>query len=158
MINDLTKQKILSYFFKIAISFLAILFTSWLLSGGIHIKEPKIFNAVWIALVLSILNTFLKPLVVALTISISMFTFGFFLLVINACIVLLAGWFIPNSFAVDGFWWAFFFAIIVSVISSLLDAIGRIQMIHHKMRQMQKESPKEESGFTDYEEVDDSEE
>ena len=157
MINDLTKQKILSYFFKLAISFLAILFTSWLLSGGIRINEPKIFNTVWIALVLSVLNTFLKPLIIALTIPISIFTFGFFLLVINAGIVWLAGKFIP-AFEVDSFGWAFFFAIIVSFVSSLLDAIGRIQVIHHQIRQMQKQPPKEETGFTDYEEIDDSEE
>ena len=158
MTNALTKQKIQSYFFKLAISFLAILFTSWLLSGRIYIKEPKFFNAVWIALMLSLLNTFLKPLIVALTIPISRLTFGFFLLVINACIVLLVSWFIPESFEVKGFWWAFFFAIIVSVVSSILDVLGRIQMIRNQMRQMQEQSQKEESGFTDYEEINDSEE
>jgi putative membrane protein len=101
--------------FKILITALAIIITCYLLPGA-HVKD--VFTAVIVAVVLSLLNAFIKPLLILLTLPITIFTLGLFLLVINALIILLAARIVPG-FSVDGFWWALLFSIIVSVISSL---------------------------------------
>ena len=94
----------------------AVLFAAWILPG---IQLTGFVSAVFVAIVLGFLNTFLKPVLTILTIPVTIFTLGLFLLVINAVIVGLAGWFVPG-FYVDGFWSALFFSLIVSFVSSLL--------------------------------------
>jgi putative membrane protein len=76
-------------------------------------------TAVLIALVMGILNVFIRPLLVILTIPITILTFGLFLLVVNALIVLLAD-FLIGGFEVQGLGWAILFSLIVSFISYLL--------------------------------------
>ncbi|MEO6290298.1 MAG: phage holin family protein [Ginsengibacter sp.] len=84
---------------------------------GIHIDS--FWTAIVLALVLAILNLIIKPILVILTLPITILTFGLFLFVINALIILLAGKFI-NGFVVDGFWWALLFSLLLSIISSIL--------------------------------------
>ena len=69
-------------------------------------------SALIVAVVLAILNATLKPIMVFLTIPFTIFTFGLFLLVINACIVLLADKLI-DGFTVENFWWAIGFSIVL---------------------------------------------
>ena len=69
------------------------------------------------ALVLGLLNSTVKPLLVFLTIPISIVTLGLFLLVINAVIILMAAYFV-DGFAVDGFWWALLLSIVLTLINS----------------------------------------
>lgn len=87
---------------------------------GIHIST--FWLALLVALVLSLLNVVLKPLLVLITLPFTLFTFGLFLLVINAFIILIASAWI-KEFRVDGFWWALLFSIIVSLITSLLEKL-----------------------------------
>src|SRR5690606_4397439 len=68
---------------------------------------------------LALLNLTVKPILIFLTIPITVFTLGLFLLVINAVIVLIAAEIVPG-FVVDGFWWALLFSLILSLINSLL--------------------------------------
>lgn len=89
---------------------------------GIHVST--FWTALLVALVLSFLNLFLKPLMVILTIPFTIDTFGLFLLVINAIIIMIAGSWV-TGFTVDGFWWAMLFSVILSVISSLLESLVR---------------------------------
>ncbi|MEO5996990.1 MAG: phage holin family protein [Chitinophagaceae bacterium] len=84
---------------------------------GIHIKSFWI--AVVLALVLAILNTIVKPILIILTLPLTILTLGLFLFVINAVIILLASEFI-RGFSVDGFWWALLFSLLLSIISSIL--------------------------------------
>ena len=84
---------------------------------GIHIDT--FLTALVLAIVLAILNAVIKPILIILTLPITILTFGLFLFVINACIILLAGKFV-KGFSVDGFWWALLFSLLLSVISSLL--------------------------------------
>jgi putative membrane protein len=84
---------------------------------GIHIES--FWTAIILALVLAILNSIVKPILVILTFPITILTFGLFLFVINALIILIAGNFI-NGFKVDGFWWALLFSLLLSIISSIL--------------------------------------
>ncbi|MFM9028387.1 MAG: phage holin family protein [Bacteroidota bacterium] len=53
-----------------------------------------------------------------------MFTFGIFLLVINALVILIAAKIVPG-FSVSGFWSALFFSILLSVITSIMEAVTR---------------------------------
>lgn len=83
---------------------------------GIRIKDPTFWTASLIALVLAMLNFLVYPLLVILALPINILTFGFFLLVINAFIIRLAAWIVPN-FKVANFWWALLFSILLSLVT-----------------------------------------
>lgn len=72
-----------------------------------------------LAFVLAIFNAFLKPVLVILTIPISIVTLGLFLIVINAGVLLLADYFVPGT-NIESFWWAVLFGFIVSILNSIL--------------------------------------
>ena len=76
-------------------------------------------SALVLVIVIILLNFTIKPLLILLTLPLSLLTFGLFLLVINALVVLIAAELTPG-FMVDGFWWAMAFALILSVINSML--------------------------------------
>jgi putative membrane protein len=84
---------------------------------GIHIDS--FWTALVLAVVLAVLNAIVKPILIILTLPITILTFGLFLFVINACIILLAGKFV-GGFRVDGFWWALLFSLLLSIVTSLL--------------------------------------
>jgi putative membrane protein len=95
---------------------IAVFITGYLLPG-IHVDS--FVTAVVIAVSLALLNILIKPILVILTIPITIVTLGLFLLVINALIILIAEFFIPG-FYVEGFWWAVLFSFILSIFNSLL--------------------------------------
>lgn len=86
--------------------------------SGVEIADMK--TAALFALVLALLNAVVKPILVILTIPVTVFTLGLFLLVINAFMVLLAAKFFNHDVYVDGFWWALAFSILLSIGSSIL--------------------------------------
>lgn len=94
------------------ISTFAILITSYLLPG-VH---TTILGAVVLAVVLAIINITLKPLLHILFLPVTIVTLGLFSLVINALLILLAAKVI-EGFGVSGFWSAFFFSIILSLVN-----------------------------------------
>ncbi len=144
-------QKIKIYFIKLLVTSFAVLFAAWLLKKGIHIQEPRIVTAVIVGVTLILINTFLKPLLIAFTIPLTVFSFGFFLLIINAIVIELID-FLLAGFTVDSFWWALFFSIIVSITTSILEAIGKIKVVRYNNENQQK-SKDDEDDFTPYEEV-----
>jgi putative membrane protein len=87
---------------------------------GVHIPDFK--DALIFALVLALLNVFIKPLLIILTLPISIVTLGLFLFVINALIILLADKFM-DGITIDGFWWALVFSLILSVVSSFAQSL-----------------------------------
>ena len=87
---------------------------------GVTVADAK--TAILVALVLALLNTFLKPLLIVLTIPITIITLGLFLIIINILIVLLAARIVPG-FEVSGWLTALLFGLIVSLITYLLDAL-----------------------------------
>src|SRR5690606_10342130 len=101
---------------QIVVAGLAVLITAYILPG---ISVADFFTGIVIAALLALLNLTIKPILIFLTIPITLITLGLFLLVINALMVLLAAEIIPG-FGVDGFWWAVLFSIILSLINSLL--------------------------------------
>lgn len=88
--------------------------------SGIHISN--ITTAIIFALVLACLNAIVKPILILLTLPITVITLGLFLFVINALIILLAAK-LMNGIRIDGFWWALIFSIILSVFSSAINAV-----------------------------------
>ena len=88
--------------------------------SGVHIPDFK--DALIFALVLALLNVFVKPLLIILTLPISIVTLGLFLFVINALIILLADKFM-DGITIDGFWWALVFSLILSVVSSFAQSL-----------------------------------
>jgi putative membrane protein len=95
---------------------LVIMVAAYLLPG-IHIAN--FVTALAIALILSILNFSIRPVLIILTLPLTLVTFGLFLLVINALMILLTSSLVPG-FEVDGFWWAVLYSIFVSVIHLLI--------------------------------------
>jgi putative membrane protein len=85
--------------------------------GGIHIET--FWTAIVLSVVLAILNALLKPILIILTLPITILTLGLFLFVINAGIILIAGKFV-DGFRVDGFWWALLFSLLLSMLVSIL--------------------------------------
>ena len=99
---------------KILLSSIAVVIASYLLPG---VYVDDFITAVIIAVLLSLLNVTVKPLLIILTISITVFTLGLFLLVINALIILMTSAIVPG-FVVDNFWWALVFSLILSLINT----------------------------------------
>lgn len=96
-------------------AFLAAKFTP-----GVNITSY--WTAIILAIVLGLLDTFVKPVLQFISIPVTFLTLGLFLLVINAFIILLASWII-SSFHVSGFWSALLFSVIFSVFSWVIDLI-----------------------------------
>ncbi len=101
---------------KIFFTWIAVMIAAKLLPG-IHINDT--FTALLVTIVWSLLDAIVKPLLIILTIPITIFTIGIFLIFINAIIVLIDAHFV-HGFSVDNIWWALFFSFTVSVIVSLL--------------------------------------
>lgn len=108
----------MKFILNILVSAVAVLFTAWLLPG---VNVTDFVSALLVAVVLAFLNTVVKPILTILTIPITFFTLGFFLLVINAGMIIVASKLIPE-FHVSGFWWALLFSLILSLVTSILNA------------------------------------
>ena len=89
---------------------------------GVHINTYG--TAVLVAIVLGLLDFFIKPILILLTLPITILTLGLFLLVINTMIIMLDSKFV-HGFKVDGFWPAFWFALSLSILSSLVFSSSR---------------------------------
>lgn len=111
----------MGFIVRLFFTWIAIIIASYILPG-IHIRD--FISALIAAAVLALLNTFIKPLLIILTIPITILTLGLFLLVINALIVMMGAHLVPG-FTVDSFWWALGFSLVVSLIVSLLESMDR---------------------------------
>jgi putative membrane protein len=100
---------------------LAVMLTAYLLPG---VSVTNYFTALIVALVLAVANILVKPILIVLTIPITVLTLGLFLLVINAIIILLADYFV-DGFQVDGFWWALACSIILSIFNSMFSDLAK---------------------------------
>ena len=104
---------------RILLSALAVILLAKFLPG---VALDGFTSAIIVAIVIALLNAILKPILVILTLPITIVTLGLFLLVINACIILLADKFI-DGFAVNSFWTALLFSILLSILQSILYSI-----------------------------------
>lgn len=104
-------------FFKILLTALAVMVLASFLPG-IQIDD-NYFTAVVVAIVISLLNMFVRPLLILFTLPATLVTFGLFLFVINAVIVMIAGNLV-DGFYVTNFWTALIFSILLSLFRSYL--------------------------------------
>ena len=104
----------MNFFFKIIISAISIIITAYILPG-VHVED--LFTSLVVAIVLALLNGIVRPILIILTIPVTVITLGLFLLVINALMIMLAGNIVPG-FVVEGFWWALLFSIMFSETNS----------------------------------------
>jgi len=111
----------MNFLVRLLLSALAVIIAAYILPG---VQVVSFWSALLVALVLSLLNITIKPLLIIFTIPITLLTLGLFLLVINALIILLADAIIAG-FVVDGFWWALAFSLILSIINSLISDLSK---------------------------------
>jgi len=97
----------------------ALLVVAYLLPG---IAVASFGSALLAALVLGLLNMLVKPVLVLLTLPITIVTLGLFLIILNALLFWFAGS-ILKGFQVNGFWWAVIGAVLYSIISGLLSTL-----------------------------------
>ena len=109
----------MGFIIKVLVTAVAVYFTAYILPG-VSVSSAK--TAVIVALVLALLNMFIKPILVILTIPITILTLGLFLLVIN---ILIIKWTasLVSGFTVNSWLSALLFSLIVSVVSSVLQRI-----------------------------------
>ena len=99
------------------VSALAILVTAYILPG-VHVDG--IVAALVLAVVLGVINTILRPILVFLTLPLTIVTLGLFILVINGLLIMLASYIVPG-FTVASFWWALLFGIVLAIVSWVLE-------------------------------------
>jgi putative membrane protein len=107
-------------FMHLLVSTLAIIIATYLIPG----VTITIWGALVLAVVLGIINVFIKPVVKMIALPLTILTLGIFSLVINALFVLLAGKIVPG-FSVAGFWTAFWFSIVLSLINAFFNFFQR---------------------------------
>ena len=117
------------FLLRAAITALGLWVASEILSGLVFDSTSKLIVA---AILLGVVNAFVRPLAFILTLPITVVTLGLFLLVLNAGMVALVAWIVPG-FAISGFWTAVGAALIVSLVSwaasSVIGPNGRVEVI-----------------------------
>jgi len=106
----------MNFILKIVLTAVAVLVIAHFLPG---VSVVNFTSAVIVAVVLALLRVTIKPLLIILTLPVTILTLGLFLLVINALIILLADNLI-DGFNVTGFWIALLFSLILSIFESIL--------------------------------------
>ena len=118
---------------------------------GLDYQRPA--HLLLAALLLGVLNAFFKPLLIVLSLPLLLFSLGFFMLVINALLLWFTGWLLQPAFTVDGFWTAFFGAIIISITSSFIEWTinGRRPMVRvaHRAETGNPRPPKDDDNVID---------
>lgn len=89
-----------------------------------HVQIDSFVTALVFVMALGLLNAIVKPILIILTLPITILTLGIFLIIINVLMVVLAGKWV-NGIHIDGFWWALVFGLLLSVISSLITGKGK---------------------------------
>ena len=111
----------MNWILRLFLNALAVVLTAYLLPG---VDVTDYWTALIVAIVLVVANVVVKPVLVILTIPITIVTLGLFLLVINALIILMADYLV-DGFRVNGFWWALLFSLILYIFNSLFDDLTK---------------------------------
>jgi putative membrane protein len=119
---------------RFVLNALAIMAAAWLLPG-VHISGPG--SALVAGIILGVVNVAVRPVLILLTLPFTIVTLGLFIFVVNALCLALTAALIPG-FSIDGFWWALIGALLVSVVSWILNGVlgdkSRERPSQHKVR------------------------
>lgn len=99
---------------NLILSAVAVFVSAYVLPG---VEVDGFITALVVAVILAVVNTFIKPLISFLTLPLSILTLGLFSLVINALMVMLVDAIVPG-FAVENILWAFVFGVVLSLVSA----------------------------------------
>ena len=98
---------------------LALIFTAWVIPG---IEVSSFLSAMFACVIIALINTFVKPVLQLVTLPINFLTVGLFSFVLNALLLMLAGWITPGL-EVDGFLSALLGSIVLSIFSGGISKI-----------------------------------
>lgn len=90
---------------------------------GIRLAENSLWMPFVTALILGILNAFIRPIMMFMALPLLIVTLGLFTLIINALLLYFVGWLLKPSFVVENFWSAFLGSLIISVVSVALNIL-----------------------------------
>ena len=113
-------RNLMLLFVKLAINALALVVVDAMFRGIWVEPQSALRTTIAAAVLLALVNTYLRPLVIVLTLPFNILTLGLFTLVINALMLKLVSWLIP-AFHVEGFWTAVGGALVISIVSCLLN-------------------------------------
>ena len=109
----------MSFLIQWVVSGAAIIITAYLLPG---VTVEGFLAALVTALILGLINAIIRPILILLTLPLNILTLGLFTLVINALLIMLAATIVPG-FAVQGFWWALLFGIVLAIVNFALSPL-----------------------------------
>jgi len=121
------------FLLRVLVTAAALAVAAWLIDGiyfdgpshGMDEVREKVIPLLLVALILSLINSFVRPILTILSIPFIILTLGLFLLVLNAGMLLLTSWLadaLDVGFTVTGFWPAVGGAIVITVVTWILDA------------------------------------
>jgi len=114
-------RPLVPWYVRLIVRTLAVFFTAYLVPG---VEVDGFTTAIWVAVVLGVLNATVKPLLILLTLPLTLFTMGIFLLVINGIVVVLADRWI-DGFALRDFTAAVVMSVVVSALSAVMERLQR---------------------------------
>lgn len=124
----------MGFLIRLSLNALALLLVSTVIPG---IEVRGVLPALSAAFFLGLINAVVRPIILILTLPLTILTLGLFIPVINACLLKLVSLMI-QGFEVHGFWSAVFGAILLSLVSGLLNLFindhGRVEVVAYRQR------------------------
>jgi putative membrane protein len=121
-------------FIRFVITGVAVLVAAEIVPG---IKIDGVPSGAATVIVLALLNAVVRPVLYLFSFPLIMFTLGIFMVIINAILLYLTSWLV-TGFRVDGFWPAVWGALLISLVSTVLNLLiseeGRVEVIAHRPR------------------------
>jgi putative membrane protein len=121
-------------FIRFAVTWIAVFLAGYMIPG---IRVDTVGAGIAAAILLSLLNAVIRPILYMVSIPLILLTLGLFTVVINALLLELVAWLVQGVH-VDGFWPAFWGAVVISVVSTILNfwvsAEGRWEIVSHEPR------------------------
>lgn len=118
---------------------------------GVRIVDGRVMTAILTALVISLLDNFIRPVLIFITLPFTVLTLGLFIFIINAVIIEMASA-IVTPFEVDSFGYALLFSFIITALNYLLELPNK-WLNRTKYQPRDNDHDADDDGFTEYEEV-----
>ena len=126
---NLMTRNLMLLFVKLAVNALALVVVEAMFRGIWVEPQSALRVTIAAAILLALVNTYLRPLVLVLTLPFNILTLGLFTLVVNALMLKIVSWLIP-AFHVEGFWTAVGGATVISIVSFMLNWFLNPKQVH----------------------------